>query len=636
MARRIRWKTLTLWDIPVIPVLLIRAVSPWVGRKLIKYRAALSPLLLALGLALVATVLHTWVSPWWPVPAFTGVLAAALIWFLGEHLSPHWRNAVLFLVPDAIDDGRKGVLDRPTERGYVAVLLVFAGLWTAQVTEHGWTRVWWWTLLGGVLALGSPWWFHRRIRRRVNRYVRRWPVVRERIKGFEGSTVRLVSKTRTVTVLSVKLAPAKTIQHVGQAGLELDSAFGLRGGAVTVSKNRGAARLVEIRIVPRSPWKGRIAHPMPAIGSLDITAPDPHIPVGVLDDAQIQEVGSMHIIAGVGQRGSGKSTLAESIILSETAYDPLLWLRVGIDMAGKATLGVWEDIYALPLADSVTAAMGLLAGLFAEGQHRERVLDACKRADPGYGNVLKVTREYPAIFCDIDELPSLIKEGGPGVVMALEQGAQRLRKVNIHFRMFAQNPTEHDIGSTELRAQIGYMIGLLLDSRQNKTLWADGTKEGWNSTQLGVGQHLCRGREHTLPRVAQGFYVTPAQRAKRIAELSRRHARATLDPATRARLTGGGVAIDDGKSGTVLVEPRPVLTKADRPMRAVPSSASLATLADQVHDALPARGSGGITPSDLARRLDISRDRVNRALATLKVAGRARSYGGAWSKEGER
>jgi biotin operon repressor len=605
----------------------------WALRKLWKWRGVLIPIWLAIGLSAIGTVLNGLWPTWWPAPISLALLAAAVIWFAGEHLSGPWRNVWLWLVPSALDDGRRGVLDRPTERAYLAVLLTLCGAWLSRLVQDGWSDPLWYALLAGVLVLGAPWWWHRRLRRSVNRFVRRWPAIAERIKGFEKSTVRLLAdqSTRKVTVLSVKLAPTKTIEDVGTTLLPLASGFGLRGGACTLAKDPNSARHVTLRIVPRNPWSKRIAHPCPPIGSLDLTDEDVTVGSGVLDDATEQRMALLHCTGVIGQRGSGKSGMIESLLMWITAAEPRHYALLGIDMAHLATLGVWQPAFAYPIAGTIDAARRLLQGLFALGEYREEQLSARKMADPTYGNILQIGAEFPVVFVPIDELPALVVQGGSSVITVLGQIAQRFRKVNIFLIPAGQNPTEHDFGSTEFRAQLENIIGLFLDARQSQTLWGAETKSGWASNHLAPFTHLLHSRVgHTLPRVAQGYYVSPRMRARRLGELAHLGDRGMLDTGSMAALVGHtNPGIDDGKSGTTVAPPEAPVLHA---VPALPTrSPTGADLDERVLRKLPERHQGSVGATALATQLGVSRDAVNRALGRLRITGHAVKVNREWA-----
>lgn len=578
------------------------------------------PVWVAAGVGAAGSALRAAPSWWW-VPVVVVMLVAVPLYVWGQRLSSPVQRVVLALVPSAVDDGRRGVLDRPTERGYLAVLLLAIGGWVSWIAHAGWSPTTWWAFVASLAVVGAPWWWHRRIRRSVNRYVRVHPVLANEIKGYAGSRAMLVSASRAVTVIRVRLKPSLNIEHVGAEGLRVASAYGLRPGAVTISGDPQSARTVYHRVVPRDPWKDRIPHPMPEVGSLTFDEA-PRVTVALLDDATEQQVRILQMVGAVGRRGSGKSTLVESLLIWLTAYQHVA--VVGADLAGGATLGVFEPMMAAPIATTADDALAQMRGLFAVGEHRERKLAAAKRKDASYGNLLHITDEDPALFWVCDEFPELVKAGGKVVVDVATRIAAKFRKVNIIPVVAGQNPTETDFGSTEFRAQIENLFGLLLDRRQSTTLWGSDQKLGWDSTILGRGQHLLRSDDVQTPRIAKGFYVSDAQKATRMREITQA-AQATgwgrLTSESLSLLTGTETAPPLGGDA---VGQRPILTVVkSEPVEEWKSAAD--DLAERVWQMLPEKGGDGRKPAWLLSELGrgVSRAQLNRALAKLRKEGRA-------------
>lgn len=587
----------------------------WFVALLFRYRRGLSPIWTALVCAAAAWLLWSRAPEWWAIPVSAALVLATTIVLFGAHLSPRLKLLWLWLVPDALDDGKRGVLDRPPERCYLALLVLSCGSWISWATEDGWTQAVWTTWLAGAFAFGAPWWWHRRIRHRVNKYVRRWPAIETRVDGFRGSKVTVRSSSPSVTELLVRLSPTKTIDDVGRTSLQLASGFGLRGGAVTLSEDTMAARNVLVRIVPRDPWESVIHHPMPSIGSLDLTQPGITIPSGVFDDQTVQTIDALSVTGVIGQRGSGKSSWIESWLGSITAADPSLYALIGIDMGGGATLGTWEEAFAAPIATNAATAQELLQALIATGESRERTLDSLKRSRRKHGNVLPITPEFPVIYVTIDELPSLMRDSR--AVEALALFLQRFRKVNLYAVLAGQNPTEHDFGSTELRAQIENLVGMRLDARQSQTLWGAQGRRGWDSTMLPRYQHLLNSHRYTTPRIAKGFYVSPAARDQRLADLRAVNTRSALDPVAMAAFAQHvpSMVIEDAG--------RPQLSLVKRELD--PN----AELDAAVLQALVAKPLGA---TEIAQLVAASRDRVNRSLARLEKAGDVRHVGTRWAR----
>ena len=165
-------------------------------------------------------------------------------------------------------------------------------------------------------------------------------------------------------------------------------------------------------------------------------------------------------------------------------------------------------------------------------------------------------------------------------------------------------------------------IGLRLDRHMSGLLWADGAKQGWDSTPLRKGTFLLRDDARNEPRVAKGVFATDAQRAGLIKAVSHK-----------------GCVPLDGDTHTALLgtAPRPAVDAVPRlaVVRDAPlndrTRRDLDDLAERVIAVLPAPGESGRRVGWLMKELGVSRDQLNRALARLgsRVTKPAR---GEWTK----
>jgi hypothetical protein len=616
----------------------------WAVRSLWRYRAGLTPWWLGLGLLVVGWVAGTWWPGWWPLPWALALVTAAMVWFRGAQLSGPLQQLWLALVPSSLDDGEPGVLDRPTERGYLALLVLGCGSWLAARMQHGWTDTVQACLLGGVLVLGAPWWWHRGWRRRrpLSIWARRWNRVNtnDDLKVWHGSKVVRVTGNRKAITLTVQLRSGLTVKKVAGDAIALCSALGLRPGAVTVSIDKRAARRVTVRVVPRDPWGGALPHPVPALRSRDLDV-DRKVLVGRYEDGTDSRVKLEQHALVVGATGSGKSEWVQSYIAWILSYRHTA--VVAADLASGATFDVWEDCLSAPLAVDVPSAFGLLRGVFRLIEHRERQLAKLRRSGQEI-NVLPVTADTPAVFVFVDEFPDLVngakmsgQDGGEkiDVMTVLERIAKKARKVRIWLILAAQNPGVTDVGSTTLRAQLTATVGLGLDDTQSKTLWGSLRSQGWDSEPLTVGTYLLRDRndkDHQEPRVAKGLLLSPEQRSQLIRAASAQTG--TLSAVELAILSGADQPAPLGGSAPRLrVVPAtpavPSLASAAGPARAARS----AELDELVFAECPDPHQGGIGGTEVAAQLGVTRDRVKRAFQRLEQAGRVAPRGdGTWAR----
>lgn len=589
-----------------------------VASLLWKHRKRLAPVYIWLGLTIAALALGGVAPGWWSAPVWVGAVAALLVWLVGERMSGPIKNGIALIVPDSVDQGRRGVLDRPSERAYLSILLASAGGWMGMVASYGLGRD---VLLGGMcglLAFCAPWWWHRRIRRNgvLNIYARRWPVVAEEVLSFQGSRVMPEGVTKVggrgrAVVLDVALRPGKTVDSVGSYASNVASVFNLRGGAVTIAPGRTARRIL-VRIVPRDPWEAQIRHPLfenPPAGPLRL-ADSMTFPMGVLDDGDLVMYSLFHTLV-IGQSGSGKSSFIESMLIWLLSHEDAVC--VGSDMAGGATLGVWEPAFELPIATDVDSSLELIARLRQVIDYRLQVLNDRKRRGGITDDTLPPSPEFPAIVAFFDEWPTLVAEGSKEVVTVMGVMAKQGRKVNVWLVLASQNATKADVGATELRGQMR-MVGFRLDSQQNKNAWKEKVNQGWSSTDLPTGVFLLNDDQHTIPRQAKGFFVNKNERGGFIG--SKQGSRVPLDSGSKTILCGGETPVVGVLEAEVVEERQldPAPSPASRFASVTPPKRS--TTAELVRAELVASGSP-MRPAELAEQIGKSVDSVNKALRSL-------------------
>jgi S-DNA-T family DNA segregation ATPase FtsK/SpoIIIE len=619
-----------------------RAVASFLWR----HRARFAPLYLWLGLLAGGPALGGLAPGWWWAPVLVCTLVAAAVFFAGDRLSGAWSGVVGFLVPTSMDDGRRGVLDRPVERAYLSLLLLGMGTWVSLLADHGVTRWLFWAGVVGLVGFGAPWWWHRRIRRtgRLNRYARRWPQVAEQVTAFEGSRVlpegvKTLGGRGKAVELTVALKSGKTVHDVGIYGGKVASVFDLRSGAITIAPGR-TARQVQVRIVPRDPWAKEITHPFvedPPTEPVRL-ADSNRFHMGVLDDGELVSYELFHTLV-FGQTGSGKSSFIESLLIYLFSCEDAV--VVGSDLAGGATLGVWEPLLAAPLASDVESSLALIVQLRELMDYRLGVLNQRKRAAGGAADdTLEPSPEFPAVVVLLDEWPTLVSEGPADILKIIAVLAKQGRKINLWLILAAQNASAEDVGNTGLRAQLRSMIGFRLDDRQDKTAWGSKRNEGWSSLGLPNGVFLLSDDQHLVPRQSKGFFVRKQERARFIAERTGRVTRP--DPGTLAILRGEPTPLPGVVDAEVVAvehdeperieERRPHLSVVPDVPRGGP--VARATVAELVAAQL-SEATQPMSPVALAESTGKPIDSVNKALRKLAADGRADRAGhGQWIAKG--
>ena len=524
-------------------------------RLMFRWRRFLAPLWIGFFIWLGCVIMRWQVPEWWPtvlVLPVLGLLAAVL----GPRLSDGWARVVMALVPDGLDKGKDGVLDRLTERVYFGSLMVVIGTYASVRIALGPSEFTGWVWMLGEVLWGGSWWYHRRVRvvGRADKFVKRWPTLADketcpyRLTPLVGSKVVAAKSRGRTSVLTVELAPAQTADAIAHLDKALASFYNLRKGSVFISDTAEKARHVQITFLPKDPWKGKIPHPIVLDGikpgDLSLRELGKKFTMGVYayGEALIYEL--QHTLV-VGASGSGKSGWLHSLMLWLTTFNDCIVL--GIDMAAGATLNVWERALALPLARDVDQAVIILERLLGVIQDREVHLGLKSEADDEAADSFEPSRSTPWIVLVIDEFPDLLAEakmtktpdGGnleKRVLLLLSRIAKKARKCGIRMVLASQNGTKVDLGSKEMQAQLRAIVGLTLDQQQSRNLWGTLMNQGWKSTDLSLGQFLLKDDDHTSPDVAKGYWVENKDRRAHVKAAAELHK--ALEPTAHAILMG--------------------------------------------------------------------------------------------------
>lgn len=595
------------------------------ARLLWRFRSGLAPFAFVIAFLSVTELTDTAAS--WQMPMILGSTVGTFLWFAGPRIATSLAAIRLWLNPIRPDEDDHSFLLRRKARLYACLLIVVCGTWASFRHQVGWTPMTSRALFAAFISFAIPWWHYHGWRRRrpSSKYARRWSKVSNsdlpELRGWQDSKVIAVGGDRINPVLTVRLRGGRTVKTVVGTAPNVASIHGLRPGAVTIMRDGRQERDVRVRIVPRDPWQGVLPHPLPAFNSLRLSD-CPRANVGRYEAADnVMYKLQQHLLI-VGQTGSGKSVWLESMLAWILAYEDAV--PVAADLASGATFGIWQDVFAAPLATNESEAAALVARLFAEITHREQLLSDMKRRG-ALIDTLPTSLEFPAIFAFLDEFPDLVKSAGARVITLLERFAAKGRKVNVWLILGAQNPTEHDVGSTELRGAMTATVGLGLNERQSRTLWGSDRTDGWDSKPLLNGTFLLQDRdpEHREPRVAKGLWIPPAARLE-VIERSR-FAPNAMNPDSRRILLGEASATQLAWAADVdELEEAPSTAVIDAQVRRTPADVD-----DIVFTQLPT--SGGLAPQQIMQATEFDRDTINRSLRRLQRAQRASNIGhGKW------
>lgn len=507
-----------------------------------RFRRVLTPVWTAFLVYLVAVVWRWQIPQWWPVVLVLPLLGVGLAWG-GPHLSERWSRVVMKLVPDGLDKGQDGILDRLTERLYLAILLSYTGAYLAVRIVGGASYVSGLLWQIGLGAFGVTYWYHRRVRSlgKANKYVKKWARFADRetcpptLISLVGSKVvkHDVSPNGKAITLTIKLAEGVTADRIGHMAESLDSYFNLRKGATTITEYKDQSRYAVAKFVPKDPWEDKIEHPLPGPDKISLASSGGRFSMGIYANSDELIYQLQHTLL-CGTNGSGKSGWLHSLIAWLVPCRDVVLL--GIDMAQGATLNVWRKTFALPIATDVDSALIILEKVFAVIKYREGVLSKASEEDDDAADSFVPSKKTPWIVLIIEEFPDLLAEAknterydSKGnvignmydlLVLLLGRIAKKARKCGIRLVFATQNGTKVDTGSKEMQGQLKATVGLRLDQNQSKNLWGGGSfaGPGWNSTDLGLGEFLLRDEDHSVPDKAKGYWVDNAARRKMVSD----------------------------------------------------------------------------------------------------------------------
>ncbi len=484
------------------PVLLVTeddrgAVLIALCRAAWRYRSELAPLTVTLSLGLCASRAHAR-HPGLAVPLAVATAAATAVlavrpgrWRVGRWLAGRWPVAA-----------------RPAERRYAAALTGLAGSWLTIATAFGpGTPPLPTVAFLGMLTGGVPWWFHhrRRARVRVERTIDAWPTFADAI-GLPGSSVASAVVTRWGWTARLALRRGQTAAHATAQTGAIESALGVRPGAVRVEPDPARADRAVLRVVEHDPHAVPVAWPgipgtrtatadagADAGRSGSVLTP---VELGVFEDGSpvLVRLAYRNVLIG-GVTGSGKSGVLNVILAALVACrDVVIW---GVDLKGGMELRPWAGCLAR-LATTPEDAIALLADArTVRDQRTTTVLGRLWQPAPATPALIIVVDEYA-------ELPDTAKEIADSL-------ARVGRAVMVNLLIATQRPTQAAMGGGAARAQMDVRICLRVRERRDTDLilgqgaWS----AGWRADTLDApGKILLSDPEHTVPRPARAYLIT--------------------------------------------------------------------------------------------------------------------------------
>jgi DNA segregation ATPase FtsK/SpoIIIE, S-DNA-T family len=464
-----------------------------------RYRSELAPVSVTLTVALCAAWGHAR-NPALGIAWGAATTAATAVlsvrpgrWPLGRWLAGRWP-----------------VMARPLERRYAAAVVGLAGAWLSAATLAGpGTPPLPTVAFLGMIAGGIPWWFHhrRRARVRVERTIAAWPTFADSI-GLPGSTVDSAVVSRWGWTARLALRRGHTAAHAIAAAGPIESALGVRPGAVRVEPDPHRADRVVLRVVETDPHAAPI--PWPGIPGTRVRSSDDR-PAGdagrsrsILDPIEpgpyedgtptLLRLAHRNGLIG-GTTGSGKSGLLNVIMAALVACrDVVVW---GIDLKGRMELRPWAGCLGR-LATTPAAAIEMLTN--ARAILGQRAATATQR-------LWQPSPQRPALIIVIDEFAEL----PPEAMKTTESIARLGRAVMVNILAATQRPAQAAMRGGATRSQMDIRMCLRVAERRDGEFVLDkgSRSDGWKPDTLDApGKFLLRDPEHQTPRPTRAYLIT--------------------------------------------------------------------------------------------------------------------------------
>jgi S-DNA-T family DNA segregation ATPase FtsK/SpoIIIE len=519
---------------PYEPVAFIALAA--LARALFRHRSAFWPFATTGAVYLAAAILHRDHPVIWP---WLAAVTATTAFILGIPHRLIWpgipgRMAAGFITRMWEACG----ISRLAERIYATVTVTVAGGWLCAATVTG-PAVKPLPAIAGTatVALGIPWWAHRRRRAqvRIERTVHAWPGMADNM-GLPGSkivsakgnrwgfTARVILRKGTTAALAINQVPA------------IESGLGVRPGSVRAMPDPARADAVILRVIENDPH----AQPIPwtAQKSPGIRKP---AEIGLFEDGRPVSLVLLrrNVLIG-GMMGSGKSGILNVILAFLAACpDVILW---GIDLKGGMELQPWATCLAR-LATTPQEAIALFAEAVTELDERAvRMTAEGKR-------LWEPSAAMPALIIVVDEYAELPAEAQEHA----DSAARRGRAVAVNILAATQRPTQEAMGNNAVRSQMDARVCLRVRERRDVDLilGQGAYSAGWRADALTEpGAFLVSAPEHAAPERARAYLITDAQVAGHAARcLGARPPGAAPTAPSDPQDGAGTVAVIDGRAG---------------------------------------------------------------------------------------
>jgi S-DNA-T family DNA segregation ATPase FtsK/SpoIIIE len=503
------------------------------SRLAYRHRSAFLPFIITAGVFAAAAILHQdHPGSWVTVAAVTGVSGV----FLGIPRRLLWNTSGRKIRAGFLTRAWEACgITRAAERVYATVVTVTAGGWLSAGIAAG-PAVKPLPAVAGIatVALGIPWWAHRRRRQRVRieRTVQAWPGMAESM-GLPGS--RIASATGDIWGFTARLSLRKgttAAQAINQIPA-IESGLGEKPGSVRVHPDPARADRVILRVIEKDPH----AQPVPWPGQAETSISRP-AEIGLFEDGRPATAVLLrrNVLIG-GTTGAGKSGILNIILAFLAACaDVVIW---GIDLKGGMELQPWAGCLSR-LATTPQQATALFADAVTELDKRAARMTAQGK------RLWEPSPRMPALIIVIDEYAELPAEAQEHA----DSAARRGRAVAVNILAATQRPTQDAMGHNAVRSQMDVRLCLRVRERRDVDLilGQGAYASGWRADALTQpGAFLISAPEHTAPERARAYLITDDQ----VTGAARAGAVREHGPAAPGGPQGspGAVAVIDGRAG---------------------------------------------------------------------------------------
>jgi hypothetical protein len=577
---------------PEEPLSVIAAEA--LARWLFRHRSAFLPFAVA-GTAFIVSAFahHSHHARWWiPITAITAtgsLLLGVPHSLLRRH--PVGRIAAHILARVWTACG----IDRMPERIYAACVVAVTGGWLASAIAIGpTTKPLPLVAAIATVALGIPWWIHRRRRARVRieRTMDAWPDIAESI-GLPGSHIASAVKDTWGWTARVILRKGTSADDAIAKIPAIESGLGVRRGSIRVFPDESAADRFILRVIETDPHNQAIA--WSTSQNTSITQP---IELGLFEDGGkvLITILRRNILIG-GTTGAGKSGIVNVILAALVACrDVEIW---GVDMKGGMELAPWAACLTRIAFTPDQANQLFRDAVIRLNQRADRMAAEGKRVwDP--------TPDDPALVIVVDEYAEMPDEAHD----CADSIARRGRAVAVNLIAATQRPTQAAMGkNTSARSQMDVRICLRVRERRDVDLiLGQGSfNAGWHAhTLTRPGEFLVSDPEHSLPERARAYLIDDA----RVESHAREHALPSEHGTGR---TVDDASVSPGSPQALEGGPGPIPESADD------SGNGEAVL----WAALLAAGPGGVPIAELMAATGKGRTWVYERLRRYATAGKA-------------